>query len=71
MLLIHGLNDETVAVENAKKLQNAVKNKGGRVMLVTYEDVNHAETVGSLMWFWRYKTDIQEKMITFFKEHRR
>lgn len=70
MLLIHGLEDETVVLENAKKLRNAIREKGGVVELVTYEDLDHVETVGSMMWFWRYKSDIKERMLNFFENHK-
>jgi acetyl esterase/lipase len=70
MLLIHGLEDTKVVLENAEKLKRAIDEKGGEVSLVTYEDLNHVETVGSLMWFWRYKSDIKEQMINFFDAHK-
>ena len=69
MLLIHGLEDTTVVLENAQKLGQAIEEKGGEVELITYEDLNHVETVGSLMWFWRYKSDIKNDIIQFFEEH--
>ena len=70
LLLIHGLDDDTVVLENAKTLKAAVIKEGGQVSLVTYPTIDHVETVGSLMWFWRYKSDIREQMITFFEKHR-
>lgn len=69
MLLIHGLKDETVVLKNAEKLRDAINEKGGKVKLVTYKDLNHVETVGSLMWFWRYKSDIKEEMVKFFQDN--
>lgn len=68
MLLIHGLEDTTVVLENAAKLKDAIDKNGGEVALVTYKDLNHVETVGSLMWFWRYKSDIKERMVKFFED---
>lgn len=67
MLLIHGLKDTTVVLKNAQELKNAIDEKGGKVELVTYEKLNHVETVGSFMWFWRYKSDIKGKMMKFFE----
>ncbi len=67
MLLIHGLKDTSVILENAQKLKNAIDEKGGKVELTTYKELNHVETVGSLMWFWRYKSDIKDTMVKFFK----
>lgn len=68
MLLIHGLKDTTVVLKNAENLKSAIDKKGGEGELITYEDINHVETVGSLMWFWRYKSDIKEKMLDFFED---
>lgn len=70
MLLIHGLDDTIVVLENAEKLKDAANEKGGSVNLVTYDNLNHVETVGSLMWFWQYKSDIKQKMLEFFELHR-
>lgn len=67
MLLMHGLADETVVLENALKLQDAIKDKGGYVQLITYEGINHVEMIGALMWFWRYKADVKSDMLTFFE----
>ena len=69
MLLIHGLDDETVVLKNAQNLAGAVREKGGDLDLVTYENIDHVETIGSLMWFWSYKTDMKDKMTGFFKRH--
>ena len=66
MLLIHGLDDTIVVLKNATKLQKAIQDKGGIVKLVTYDDLDHVETVGSLMWFWRYKSNIAKEMMDFF-----
>lgn len=66
MLLIHGLDDTIVVLENATKLQKAIEDKGGIVKLVTYDHLDHVETVGSLMWFWRYKSNTQKEMMDFF-----
>ena len=68
MLLIHGLDDTTVVLKNAEELRDAVQEKGGEVALVTYKDIDHVETVGSLMWFWRYKSDIRSEMLGFFEK---
>jgi len=70
MLLIHGLDDKTVVLENAEELRDAIDEKGGEVTLVTYKDIDHVETVGSFMWFWRYKSDIRDKLLYFFNEQK-
>ena len=70
MLLIHGLDDETVVLKNAEKLRDAIQKEGGQVDLAAYKELNHVETVGSLMWFWRYKSDIKEKMFNFFEANK-
>ncbi len=71
MLLIQGLDDGTVALQNTKKLKAAIENQGGQVEMVTYPDIDHSETIGSLMWYWRHKSNIKEEMITFFESQRR
>lgn len=70
MLLIHGLEDEIVLLKNAQNLEAAIAKNGGEVKLKTYKELNHIETVGSLMWFWDGKSDIKEQMIKFFDQHR-
>lgn len=67
MLLLHGLDDETVVLKNAEKLRDAIKREGGQVRLTTYENINHIETVGSLMWFWSYKAPVKQDMLAFFR----
>jgi acetyl esterase/lipase len=67
MLLLHGLDDDTVVLENAKKLSDAIHREGGDVTLKTYEDINHVETIGSLMWFWSYKAPVKADMLEFFR----
>lgn len=69
MLLIHGLEDEAVVLENAQKLKAAIDKNGGQVQLKTYKELNHVETIGSLMWFWRYKSDIKDEILAFFETH--
>jgi len=66
MLLLHGLDDETVVLKNAEKLRDAIEREGGQVTLKTYEDIDHVETVGSLMWFWSYKAPVKQDMLDFF-----
>ena len=66
MLLIHGLQDTIVVLENAEKLKRAVDENDGIAVLKTYKHLNHVETVGSLMWFWSYKSDIKKQMLDFF-----
>jgi len=68
MLLLHGLDDETVVLKNAEKLRDAIEGEGGQVTLKTYEGINHIETVGSLMWFWSYKAPVKEDMLEFFQQ---
>ena len=68
MLLLHGLDDETVVLKNAEKLRDAIEGEGGQVTLKTYEGIDHIETVGSLMWFWSYKAPVKEDMLEFFQQ---
>ena len=70
MLLIHGLDDEIVVLENAEKLRDAIIKNGGEVELKTYEGIDHIETVGALMWFWRYKAGIENDIVTFTKKYK-
>lgn len=71
MLLLHGLDDETVVLKNAEKLQDAIEREGGQVTLKTYESIDHVETVGSLMWFWSYKAPVKKDMLEFFRSAER
>ncbi len=68
MLLLHGLDDETVVLKNAEKLRDAIAREGGQVTLKTYEGIDHIETVGSLMWFWSYKAPVKQDMLEFFRQ---
>tara|TARA_B100000242_G_scaffold294020_1_gene274237 strand:+ start:7578 stop:8468 length:891 start_codon:yes stop_codon:yes gene_type:complete len=70
MLLIHGLDDEIVALKNAEKLRDAIRREGGDVRLVTYDGIDHVETVGALMWFWSYKAPVKDDMLVFFRKVR-
>ncbi len=70
MLLIHGLKDTTVVLLNAEKLKSAIEQNGGDVKLATYKNLNHVETIGSLMWFWSYKSNIKEEIVRFFSKYR-
>ena len=67
MLLLHGLDDETVVLKNAEKLRDAIEREGGQVTLKTYEGIDHIETVGSLMWFWSHKAPVKKDMLEFFQ----
>lgn len=48
MLLLHGLDDDTVWPRNSRNLAAAVRARGGRVETRFYEDLGHAAIVGAL-----------------------
>lgn len=50
MLLLHGLDDESVEKRNVTVMEAALKEKGIRVDVVYYEDTDHRETVIAIAW---------------------
>lgn len=53
MLLVQGLNDETVKPKNSRNLATALRAMGVAVTLKLYSKCSHADTVAALTAFWR------------------
>lgn len=48
MLLMHGLSDRTVRLQNATELAAALRAAGGEVEVITYEGYDHVQIIGAL-----------------------
>ena len=54
MLLVHGLEDTTVATENTTRLAAAIRQAGGNVRTIFYPDRGHVGVVLSLAFPFRW-----------------
>ncbi|MBB4634122.1 alpha/beta hydrolase [Longimicrobium terrae] len=48
LLLLHGTGDRTVSVENSRRLQAAIRERGGCARAITYRGVGHVEIAVAL-----------------------
>ena len=69
MLLIHGLKDETVGADNAIRLAERIREKGGQVRYIAYPDRAHVGVVLSLAWPFRWLAPTLDDAATFINEH--
>ena len=67
MLLLHGEDDESVALFNLERLRDKIEEQGGHVETKLYPGLNHVEIVGAFSWFWRSKAPVIEDISAFFK----
>lgn len=65
MLLIHGEDDEVVAVKNTRNLAQAVAAAGGRVDTVIYPELSHRLIVGSLATTLQGRSDVMPNILGF------
>jgi acetyl esterase/lipase len=65
MLLLHGLDDDTVWPKNSRNLAAAVRAHGGRVDTRFYADINHAEIVGALSGLADFLAPVRNDVVDF------
>lgn len=68
MLLLHGADDTTVGLFNARELEAAIQKEGGQVETRVYKGINHIWIVGALSWFGRNRAPILDDMTRFFDD---
>jgi hypothetical protein len=67
MLLIHGEKDQTVGIDNAKRLAAKIMGKGGIVKTAYYPDRGHVAVVQSLAWPFRWLAPTLRDVTAFFR----
>lgn len=66
MLLLHGKQDKTVHLYNPERLAAKVKEKGGKVELILYENLDHVGIIAALTWVLKGKADVAGDVERFF-----
>ncbi len=69
MLLIHGLKDQTVGADNAVRLAERIREKGGEVRYIAYPDRAHVGVVLSLAWPFRWLAPTLDDSASFINSH--
>lgn len=69
MLLLYGDADTTVKYSNLERLEERIKEKGGRVQSHIYHDVGHIGLGAALTWFNLRGTPVVHDMAKFFNVH--
>lgn len=67
-LILHGRNDTTVFLRNAKSLQKAFKDAGASATLKIYDDVSHAGIMLALSRPLRSRAPVLEDAVRFFRD---
>jgi len=68
MLLLHGLDDDTVWPRNSRNLAAAIHARGGRVGTHFYDDINHAEIVGALSDIGDFLAPVRADVLAFIEK---
>lgn len=68
MLLMHGEDDEVVAVKNTRNLARATAKLGGPVETVIYPKLSHQMIVGSIASFLRARADVLDQIQAFVEK---
>jgi len=65
MLLLHGLDDDTVWPRNTRNLADAIRDRGGRVETHYHEGIDHAEIVGALSGLADFLAPVRDQVLEF------
>jgi len=65
LLLLHGLDDDTVRPKNSRNLAAAIRARGGQAETRFYDAINHAEIVGALSNLGDFLAPVREDVIRF------
>ena len=68
ILLVHGLEDETVEPANARRLAARIREEGGAVRTAFYPDEGHAGVVLALAWPFRWIAPTLADVAAFFRD---
>ncbi|HYD19077.1 MAG TPA: alpha/beta hydrolase [Patescibacteria group bacterium] len=68
MLLQYGLDDKTVGAANHEKLAGRIREKGGRVKVITYPGIGHVGMVAAISGIGPEKP-VLDDMVAFFRLH--
>lgn len=69
MLLLHGLEDDTVSPDNTRTLAQALQDKGGTVYAELYDEIDHYEIIGVFTPYWKEKAPIRAAIRQFLIAH--
>ncbi|MGI9046624.1 MAG: alpha/beta hydrolase [Burkholderiales bacterium] len=69
MLLLHGSSDETVRPRNSSRLAARVRERGGEVTHIVYDDVSHVRIVGALASPFRDWAPVLDDVARFIRAH--
>jgi dipeptidyl aminopeptidase/acylaminoacyl peptidase len=69
MLLLYGDADRTVKLANLERLEQRIKQKGGRVEKQVYPGVGHRDIAAALTWLNIRGTPVLRDMKTFFQSN--
>lgn len=70
MLLLYGLKDDTVWYSNIQKLKKAIDAKNGKVIVKTYNDLDHLGIISALTWVYKDKYTVDDDILTFLEKHK-
>ncbi len=68
MLLMHGNDDDLVSTQNAYKVQKAAAEKGGEVIVKTYDGYDHTDLMRDFTWIGSEKSPVIQDILTFLKK---
>ncbi|MDZ7828896.1 MAG: alpha/beta hydrolase [Halofilum sp. (in: g-proteobacteria)] len=68
MLLLHGLDDDTVWPKNSRNLAAAIRARGGRAETRFYQDISHAEIVGALSDVGDFLAPVRADVLAFIEQ---
>jgi len=70
MLLLYGLKDHTVWYSNIEKLKKAIDAKDGKVIVKTYDDLDHLGIISALTWVYKDKYTVDNDILAFLNKHK-
>jgi acetyl esterase/lipase len=68
LLLMHGLQDTRVRVENTRSLAKAMQDVGGRVSTIYFEGANHTDLVAAFSSIKRHSLPVLQDIEAFVRE---
>ncbi len=69
MLLLHGKKDNIVGFINIERLQSAIGQAGGKVMIKQYDDISHLTILGDFSSLFSTDQPVMEDIIAYLNHH--
>lgn len=68
MLLMHGLDDDTVSVQNLQILAQSINQRGGQVTTKAYENMGHLDIIGTFSRAYPLENTVVEDVLKFIQD---